>query len=230
MNWTNMGLTAAVAAVTSVATVFAAQALRPPPQVRDYLLAHPEVIPEAMQRMQDRDTAKAVGKNRGAIHAAVGDAFVGNPKGDVTVVEYFDYNCGYCRASLPTIDALVKGDPNVRVEFRELPILSQESYDAAKVSYAAALQGKFRAFHNPLYSAGRVTAQTIAAAAKNAGIDMAAAAKAAPAAEAEIKRNIALARELGMTGTPAWVIGDKVVSGALPLEEMQAAVKAARKG
>ncbi len=225
-----MAVTVMVAALTSVATVFATLALRPaaPADVRGYLMAHPEVIPEAMQAMESRGMAKAVGANRGQIVTPVGDAVVGNPQGDVTVVEYFDYNCTYCRASLPTIAALVKADPKVRVVFRELPILSRASYDAAKVSYAAALQGKFRRFHDALYAKGPVTAQTIAATAREAGVDMAAAGRQAAAADAEIKRNFEVARALGMTGTPTWVIGDRVMSGALPLEDMLAAVKAAR--
>ncbi len=231
MDWKSMGMTVAVAAVTSIAAVFGALAMRPAApagDIRAYLLEHPEVIPEAMARLQERETGKTVGANRSAILNPVGDAWIGNPKADVTLVEYFDYNCGYCRASLPTINALVKADPNVRVVFREMPVLSQASYDAAKLSWAAAQQGKFRAFHDALYKAGPVTAATMAATARAAGVDLARAKSQDAAATADIKRNLDVARQLGMTGTPSWVIGNRVVSGALPLEEMLAAVKAAR--
>lgn len=196
--------------------------------VRDYVLAHPEIIPEAMDLLRDRETGKVIAANADAILEPVGSAWAGNPKGDVTLVEYFDYNCGYCRASLPTIAQLIASDPKVRVVFRELPILSEESGVAAKLSLAAAEQGKFKVFHDALYAGGQLTPASIAAAAKTAGIDMNRAAAYAPRAEAEIASNMAMARQLNMTGTPSWVIGDKVVSSALQLEDLQKAVAAAR--
>ena len=232
-DWRQLALAAGVAAATSLVVLGASGGLRGGAgsggaQVRAYLLMHPEIIPEAMAALQARDAGRAVAANRTAITTPVGDAWLGNPKGDVTVVEYFDYNCVYCRGSLPIIAQLVKADPNVRVVFRELPVLSQASYDAAKISYAAARQGRFRAFHDPLYRAGPVSPATLAAAARGAGVDLAAARTVEGAAEAEIKANIAVARELGMAGTPSWVVGDQVLSGLRQLGELQAAVKAAR--
>jgi protein-disulfide isomerase len=222
-------LTIGVAAATSLAMVGATVGLKPTGvQVREYLLAHPDVIPEAMAALEARDNGKVVAEHRGQIQKVIGDAWLGNPNGDVTVVEFFDYNCTYCRGSLPTIQALVKADPNVKVVFRELPILAQSSYDAAKLSYAAAVQGKFRAFHDPLYKAGPVTTATLAVAAKNAGIDLARAKASEKAAEAEVRANITVAKALKTSGTPTWVIGDQVIIGMRPLEELQAAVKAAR--
>lgn len=222
-------LTIGVAAATSLAALAATVGLKPSGvQVREYLLAHPEVIPEAIGAMEARDSGKAVSANRRAIETPVGDAWLGNPQGDVTLVEFFDYNCGYCRASLPVIAALVKADPKVKVVFRELPILSQASYDAAKLSYAAARQGKFRAFHDPLYAAGRVTPESLAATAKAAGVDLAAAKASEPAAEAEVKRNVGIARELKTGGTPTFVIGDRVLIGLQTLDQLQTAVTAAR--
>ncbi len=203
--------------------------------VHDYILAHPEILPEAMQKLQERETAqqqseaaKVVAANASAILQPVGSAWAGNPKGDVTVVEYFDYNCGYCRASLPAIAQLIASDPQVKVVYRELPILSDESGTAAKLSLAAADQGKFQAFHDALYAGGPLTPESMAAAAKSAGLDMAKASAFAPRAQAEISSNLELAHKMGMTGTPSWVIGDKIVSSALPLEELQKAVAAAR--
>ncbi|MDB5705905.1 MAG: disulfide bond formation protein DsbA [Sphingomonas bacterium] len=203
--------------------------------VHEYILDHPEILLEAQQRLQERQVAaqqsealKVVAANKRAILEPIGSAWAGNPQGDVTVVEYFDYNCGYCRASLPTIDALIAGDPKVKVVFREWPILSDESIAAARVSLAAADQGKFKTFHDALYKAGPVTGETISAAAKAAGIDMARANAFAPQAQAEIASNMDLARKMGLSGTPSWVIGDRVVSTALPLEELQKAVAAAR--
>ena len=193
--------------------------------VRDYVLAHPELIPQAMQKLQDRDTAKAVTANRGAIETPYGNAVAGNPKGDVTLVEYFDYNCGYCRASLPTIEKLVQADANVRIVFRELPVLSEESRLAARASLAAAAQGRFKPFHDALYAAGQVSEATISTAARAAGVDLA---RIPADADDQLRTNLSVASKLGITGTPSWVIGDQVLSGALPLDQLRDAIATAR--
>lgn len=198
--------------------------------VRGYLLAHPEVLPEAMDRLRDNQTAQVVAANRDAILRPVGSAWAGNPNADVTVVEYFDYNCGYCRASLPTIRQLIAADSDVRVVYRELPILAENSTTAARMSLAAAAQGKFQAFHEALYAAGPVSDQTIAAAARTAGVDAAQAAAYTPRADAEIAGNLGLMRQLQLTGTPSWIIGNHAVSSALPLEELQRLIAQARAG
>lgn len=198
--------------------------------VRGYLLAHPEVIPEAMQKLQDRESGKAVAANRSAIVDPFPGAISGNPAGDVTLVAYMDYACGYCRASLPEIAKLVAADPNVRVVYRELPILSADSRTAAQWSLAAAEQGKFMPFHEALYAAGRPNQATIAQAAATAGLDTARAARIAGSAPvtAEIGKNLQIAGVLGMSGTPAWVIGDRILSGAVSQDVLVDAVKAAR--
>ncbi|MFN3518803.1 MAG: DsbA family protein [Sphingomonas sp.] len=193
--------------------------------VRDYVLANPEIIPQAMQRLQEREGEKAIAADRSRIETPYKGAVMGNPDGDVTLVEFFDYNCGYCRASLPIIEQLIERDPKVRVVFRELPILAEESRDAARASLAAAAQGRFVPFHNALYAAGPVTADSIASAARTAGVDLS---KIPDDADTEIAGNIGLATKLGISGTPAWVVGDRVLSGALPLDRLQDAVAAAR--
>ncbi len=194
--------------------------------VHDYVLAHPEIIPEAMQRLQDSESGKTVAANSAAITTPFGSAWAGNAKGDVTVVEYYDYNCGYCRASLPMVASLLQRDHNIRLVYRDLPILSDESRVAARASLAAAAQGKFQAFHDALYAAGPLSDATIAAAASGAGVDL----KAADTKrlDAEIARNLDTAAKLGMSGTPSWVIGNRVLSGALPIEELEKAIAAAR--
>jgi len=196
--------------------------------VHDYVLAHPEILPEAMEKLRDRESGKTVTANRDAIVTPFGSAWAGNPKGDVTLVEYFDYNCGYCRASLPMIAKLIAA-PKVRVVFRELPILSAESRIAARASLAAAQQGKFATFHDALYAGGPVSDASIAAAASKAEVDTTQASF-TKTADAEIAKNMETAANLGMTGTPSWVVGDRVLSGALPLEDLQKAVAAARAG
>ena len=196
--------------------------------VRTYLLAHPEVLPEAMAKLQARDSGKSVAANRAAITTPFGSAYAGNPRGDVTLVEYYDYNCGYCRASLPAIRQLVANDPKLRVVFRELPILAPTSRDAARMSLLAAVQGKFAGFHDALYGGGRVTPESIAAAAARAGVDTGQLAALTPKLDAEIAGNLEMAGRLGFTGTPSWVVGDQVLSGALPPEELAKAIAAAR--
>jgi len=193
--------------------------------VHDYLLANPEVIPQAMQKLQERESGRAVAADRSRIETPYPGAVMGNPNGDVTLVEFFDYNCGYCRASLPTIDRLVKSDPKLRVVFRELPILAEESRDAARASLAAAAQGRFPAFHEALYAGGAVSAQSIAAAAQRTGVDVT---KIPDDVDTEIAGNLGLAAKLGISGTPAWVVGDKVLSGALPFDRLQEAIAKTR--
>ncbi len=195
------------------------------PQVRAYLLAHPEVIPEAMGRLQDRESGKLIAARRAEIERPYAGAWAGNPRGDVTLVEYFDYNCGYCRASLPAIAQLLARDPKLRIVYRELPILAQSSRTAARASLAAAAQGRYPAFHQALYAAGPVSDTSIAATAKAAGVDP----SRVPAdADAEIRRNVETAQALGMSGTPSWVIGDRLLQGAQSLDALEDAVAAAR--
>ena len=192
--------------------------------VREYILANPEVLPEAMQRLRDKETARQLVGLRRDIETPVGSAWAGNPKGDVTVVEYYDYICGYCRAILPTIDQLIRDDPGVRVVYREYPVLAETSAGAARASLRAAEQGKFARFHQALYAGGPVSDASITAAAKSAGVDLA---KPLAAAD-EIQRNLAVGQQLQIAGTPGWVIGDRVLTGALPLDRLKDAVAAAR--
>lgn len=194
--------------------------------VRRFLLAHPEVIQEAMGRLRDRETGRIVAVNRPAIETPVGSAWSGNPRGDVTVVEYYDYNCGYCRASMPVIAALVAADPNVRVVYRELPVLAPSSHAAALASLAAARQGRFAPFHAALYAAGPVTDASVAATARRAGVTLPAGPS--PADEGEIVANLKMAGQLGLTGTPGWVVGDRVLLGAQTLDALRDAAAAAR--
>ena len=195
------------------------------PQVRGYLLAHPEVVEEAIQGMQQMQTGRLVRDHREAIETPYPGAVAGNPKGDVSVVEYFDYNCSYCRASLPALAQLVHDDPGVRLVYRELPILADTSRDAARASLAAAAQGRYEAFHQALYAAGPVSDVTIAAAGRAAHVDPA---RVPADADTELSRNRAAYSALGMAGTPSWVIGDRVLSGVQTLDALEAAVAAAR--
>ncbi|KQN94474.1 disulfide bond formation protein DsbA [Sphingomonas sp. Leaf231] len=193
--------------------------------VRDYVLAHPELIPEAIEKLQQRESTRAVASNRSRIEQPYGDAWIGNPNADVTLVEYYDYNCGFCRATLPTIEKLVAADKNLRVVFKELPVLADSSRAAARASLTAAAQGRFKSFHDALYAAGPVSAATIAQAAKASGVDLT---KVPADTEATLRDNLDIAAKLGVTGTPAWVVGDQLLSGALPLDRLQDAIAKAR--
>jgi protein-disulfide isomerase len=197
-------------------------------QARSYVLDHPEMLTGLIDTARARMSAEAVAANRKAIFEPYAGAWAGNPKGDLTIVEYFDYNCGYCRATLPVIAKLLASDPKLRIVYREWPILSPESGDAAKLSLAAAEQGKFMAFHTALYAGGPVTPASLAAAAKAAGVDSSKLSAGAARADAELDRNTRVAREIGASGTPTWVIGSKVISAAMPLETLQSAIAEAR--
>jgi len=195
---------------------------------RGYVLDHPEMLRGLIDTVRERFTGEVIAANRKAIVEPYAGAWAGNPKGDLTIVEYFDYNCGYCRATLPTIAKLLASDPRLRIVYREWPILSPESADAAKLSLLAAEQNKFMPFHTALYAGGPVTPASMAAAAKTAGVDTSKLSAASARADTELDRNMKVAHDLGASGTPTWVIGNKVISAAMPFEAMQAAIAEAR--
>lgn len=198
--------------------------------VHDYLMAHPEVLPKAMAALEQRQAASQLGVVRGPLEQPVPGMVLGNPAGKVTLVEFTDYACGYCRGSVADVEALIAANPDLRVVVRETPILTPESADAARMAVAAAEQGRYAAFHKAMFAAGRPNAQTIAAAASSAGLDLTRAQKiiAAPATEAELARNLDLARQLGLSGTPGWVVGDRIETGAIGREALAEAIAAAR--
>lgn len=186
------------------------------PVVREYVLSHPEILPEAMDNLRRNEDAKQLAGVRGEVEKPFPGAILGNPEGKIVVVEFADYACGYCKKAVADLDALIAKNPEIKVVMRELPILSPQSADAAKMALAAGDQGKYAAFHKAMYDIGKPDPQTIEAAAKVAGLDLGRARKfvADPRLEAEIERNMNLARQLGFSGTPSWVVGDRLVSGA----------------
>jgi protein-disulfide isomerase len=198
--------------------------------VHDYILEHPEIIPQAIEKLQAKRMSSTITDNRMALEKPYAGAWEGAANADVTVVEFFDYACGYCRASLPDLAKLVGSDAKVKVVYRELPILSEESSDAAKVSLLAAERSQYMAYHKALYGAGKVTRESIIAAAAKAGIGKAdaEAAIASSKYDAEIQSNIALAQKLQASGTPTFVIGDQVLNGAVGFDALQSGVAAAR--
>ncbi|RYD47340.1 MAG: DsbA family protein [Sphingomonadales bacterium] len=210
--------------------------------VHAYILAHPEILPEAMEKLRanealkaeqaERDAQKALPASLGAVQKPYPGAEAGNPQGDVTVVAFMDYACGYCRASLPAIEELIAKDPGVRVVYREYPVLGPASIVAARWALAAAEQGKYIAFHSALYAEGPPSSESILAAAAKAGLDKALAEKAieSKAVKDEVTANHALGQKLAMSGTPSWVIGGTLyLDGAKDYEGLAAAVADARK-
>ena len=198
--------------------------------VQDYLLAHPEVLPKAMAALERKQTAAQLAGVRGDVERASMGTVLGNPQGKLTLVEFTDYACTYCRHSIEDVERLIAANPDLRVVVRELPILTPQSTDAAKMAIAAAQQGRYARFHKAMFENGHPDAQSIEAAAVAAGLDMAAARKALadPATEAELVRNLDLAKRLGFTGTPSWVIGDTVLTGAVGGERLAEAIAEAR--
>ena len=199
--------------------------------IHDYLLENPEILVEASEKLRDRETGKLVDANRAAIETPFAGAWAGAEKGDVVLVEFFDYACGYCRKSNEDVDRLLKEDPKLKVVWREWPVLGPDSEAAAQVSLAAAKQGKYRAFFHALFAAGRPTAAAVAEAQRTAGVSAeAVAAVQGGAAVQELSKNHEIARGLQATGTPTFVVGDKVLQGAVGYEVLKAAIAEAREG
>ncbi len=198
--------------------------------VREYILSHPEILPEAMQNLQARELKQAVAANRKAIETPFAGAWEGAADGDVTLVQFFDYACGYCRASRADLERLIADDPKLRVVYRELPILGPDSEAAARASLAVAEQGNYKAFHHAMYAASRPDAQAIAGAVAKAGADAGKVKAAGRSAEVEqeIQRNLGLLEKLRISGTPSWVVGDRVLNGAVGFDELKKAIAAAR--
>jgi len=199
--------------------------------VRDYILAHPEIIPEAMEKLRDKQAAKAVDDNRKDIETPYAAAWDGAADGDVTLVEFFDYACGYCRTSAPDVAKLLAEDKRLKVVYRELPILGDESVVAARVALLAADTGKYPAFHNAMYAGEGVGKAAVAAAAATAGLDRAKVQSilSSRGTAEEFGKNVALAQALNARGTPLFVVGDQVLHGAVGYDDLKAAIARARK-
>lgn len=207
--------------------------------VREYLIQHPEVLVEAMNELRRRQEVAADEASKQAITAHRKELFEdksspvgGNPKGDVTLVQFFDYHCGYCKQVHEPMLSLIGEDKNLRVVYKELPILAPESRIAAAGALAAGRQGKYVEMHNALMSArGKLTKERVLAIAKEHKLDLAKLEKDmdAPEIQGEIDDNMKLAQAMGVDGTPAFVVGDQFAPGAMPIEQLRELVAQARK-
>ena len=199
--------------------------------VADYIKANPQIIPEALSAQRDREMAKAINAIRPALEKPYAGAWAGNADGDVTLTVFTDYACGYCRASLPDLDRLIRSDRRVKVVFRELPIIAPQSRDAALMALAAARQGKYDAFHHAMFAAPSLDSGAIAAAAEKAGVvtDGTADATANEALfQRELDNNLAIASQLRLNATPTWIVGDQLLQGQLGYAALKEAVDKAR--
>ena len=207
--------------------------------IRDYLLKNPEVIEEAIgvlrakRREEERRRAEAAIRENGeALRAHPMSPVSGNPKGDVTMVEFFDYRCGYCKRALPAVTALLKQDANVRVVWKEFPILGPVSVFAARAAMAADRQGRYYPLHLALMKEPELTERKVLEIAGATGLDMERLGRDMedPAIRAYLDETRALAQEIGITGTPAFVIGGTLVPGVVDADRMKELVADVRAG
>ena len=210
--------------------------------VRSYLIAHPEVLEEAMNELNKRQAAEeaakheaAIGQNADSIFNSPHGVVLGNKDGDVAFVEFFDYNCGYCKRAMADMLDLLKSDPKLKIVLKEFPVLSEGSVEAAKVAVAVRMQDpkKYLDFHTRLLGGrGPVDKARALAAAKDVGLDVARIEKdlANPEVRATIEENMKLAEDMGLNGTPSYVIGKQVVIGAVGLDGLKEKIGIARCG
>src|SRR6201994_563082 len=212
--------------------------------IKSYLVTHPEVLEEAMNELQKRQTAAetekheaSIAQNANAIFNSPRGVTLGNKDGDVTFVEFFDYNCGYCKRAMSDMLDLMKNDPKLKVVLKEFPVLSEGSVEAAKFAVAVRMQDptgkKYLDFHQKLLGGRGVADKARAmAAAKDAGLDTGRIEKdlSSPEVKATIEENFKLAEDMGMNGTPSYVIGKQVVVGAVGLDGLKEKISTARCG
>ena len=212
--------------------------------IKDYLLKNPELLQEVLTALEKRQTAADAEKHRTAVKDHADKLFnssrqvtLGNPNGDVTMVEFFDYNCGYCKRALTDMLELMKSDPKLKVVLKEFPVLGPGSLEAAQVAVGVQMQDrsgkKYLDFHQKLLAGrGQADRARALAVAKEVGLDAARLEKdmASPEVRATLEESLKLAEALGLNGTPSYVIGSDVVIGAVGLSALREKVNTARCG
>lgn len=206
--------------------------------VREYLLRNPEVIIEALQAYEEKQKADLANSQQSTIRKRQAEIFndpqtpsSGAANADVTIVEFFDYRCQYCKQVQATVAQIARSDQKLRVVYKELPILGEESVVASRAALAANMQGQYHRMHNALMARrGSLDEPTVLAIAGELGLDAQRlkADMSRPEIGAHIERNRALARDLGIRGTPAFIVGEQIIPGAIDLETMRAVVARAR--
>lgn len=198
-------------------------------RVRSYLLDNPDILPEMAANYEAAQARERLAQAGSEVTQPFPGAVLGNPEGSITLVEFTDYGCGFCRMSREHVDALIAANPDLRVVIREWPIF-EGSDTAAKMALAAARQGKFAQFHEAMFAQGSPREAGIAKAAQIAGLDLAKAQAfiASQTVDVELTKNTAMAQQLGFGGTPSWVVGEQAFEGAIGVEGLQDAIDAAR--
>jgi protein-disulfide isomerase len=209
--------------------------------IKDYLLKNPEVLRDAIRELErrmraadDERRAVALTESRALLDNSPRGVVVGNPKGDVVLVEFFDYNCGYCKRAMTDMFNLIKADPKLKVVLKEFPVLGKSSVDAARVAIAVRMQdpAKYLEFHRRLLGTrGEATYERALAAAKESGIDMARldADLKSPEINATLEESAELSEKLAISGTPTYVLGNEVVPGAIGFAALKTKIDAVRK-
>jgi protein-disulfide isomerase len=210
--------------------------------IKDYLLKNPEVLRDAfrelerrMKAAEDEQRAVALTENRALLNDSPRGVVVGNPKGDVVLIEFFDYNCGYCKRALVDMFNLIKADPKLKIVLKEFPVLGKSSVDAARVAIAVRMQdsgGKYLEFHRRLLSSrGEATYERALAAAKESGADMTRleADLKSPEINATLEESADLSEKLAISGTPTYVLANEVVPGAVGFSALKTKIDAVRK-
>lgn len=210
--------------------------------IENYILDHPEVLIDSLQKYDqlqrqnaEKDAQQAITANRDQLERDPASPVAGNPKGDVTIVEFFDYRCGYCKRVLPAIQELLKTDTKVRYVFKDFPILGPESVTAAEIAVAVwkVAPDKYFAVHTALMEArGDLSEARILDIVKKAGVDPEAvkAVRQSPMVKEQLARNMELAKQLQISGTPAFIIGGHLVPGAVDLDALRQLVSKVRQG
>lgn len=208
--------------------------------IERYIRAHPEVIEQSLQAMEAKREAEQKERQKIALKTKQDELLhdpmspvSGNPKGEITVVEFYDYRCGFCKRAAPAVTELQKVDPRVRVVYKDFPILGEPSELAAKAALASQTQGKHQAFHEALLaSQSDMTKEAILKIATKVGLDpkRLEADMADPKWQTVIAKNRALARELGISGTPGFIVGNELVPGALDLNGLKELIARAGQG
>lgn len=199
--------------------------------VKETILANPEIIPQAIDRLQDREVEKLLASNREAIETPFAGAWAGAKDGDVVLVEFFDFNCPFCRKSAEDVDRLLREDPRLKVVFRDMPVLGPDSEHFAMASLSAAQQNRYRKFYTAVFSGqGALNQERLIRSVRQAGLDedKVATDLQSKALRAEVEKNLSLGRALGLTGTPSYVVGNRILSGAVGYDELKAVVDEAR--
>ncbi|UIJ73663.1 DsbA family protein [Aurantimonas sp. HBX-1] len=204
--------------------------------VRQYLIDHPEVLLEALDSLEAKRATEqvasqktAIEQNSAALFASPEGTVLGNPEGDVTLVEFFDYNCGYCKQALADMDALIAADPGIRFVLKEIPVLGPQSLAASRVSLAVreVAPERYAEFHRALLGSRGVADEAAAIrVAEDLGLDAAEVrtAMASPAVAAALAESNQLAEGLGINGTPSYVLSDRILGGAVGAEALTAGV------